>query len=132
MRPNLTVSLGLRYNWQNYLNANAQFAPRLAFAYSPSKGGKLVFRGGAGIFYDRTGPGPIGDVLLYNGQLLQSYLLFNPSYPNPFPSGGGLAAQPVSIEQFDPNLREPYTIQYSVGVERQIKKQFTVAVTYNG
>ena len=70
LRPNLTLSLGLRYNWQNYLHDNTQFAPRFAFAYSPVKSGKIVFRGGAGIFYDRTGPGPIGDVLLYNGQLI--------------------------------------------------------------
>jgi Carboxypeptidase regulatory-like domain len=132
VRPNLTVSLGLRYNWQNYLYDNKQFAPRFAFAYSPVKSGKLVFRGGAGIFFDRTGPRPIGDVLLYNGQLLKSYLLINPSYPNPFASGGSLASQPSNIDQFDPAIREPYTIQYSFGAEWQIKKQTTVAATYSG
>jgi len=121
VRPNLTLSLGLRYNWQNYLHDNTQFAPRLAFAYSPVKSGKLVFRGGAGIFYDRTGPGPTGDVLLYNGQILRSFLV-TPSDPNPA----------ASIDQFDPALREPYTIQYSIGVERQIKKQITIAATYSG
>ena len=132
LRPNLSLSFGLRYNWQNYLNDNTQFAPRLAFAYSPVKSGKIVFRGGAGIFYDRTGPNPIGDVLLYNGQLLKNYLLIDPSYPNPFGAGGPAASQPTSIVQFDPNVREPYTIQYSIGVERQFKKQTTVAVTYGG
>jgi hypothetical protein len=132
LRPNLTVSLGLRYNWQNYVYDNKQIAPRLAFAYSPVKSGKLVFRGGAGMFYDRTGPGPIGDVLLYNGERIQSYLLIDPSYPNPFAGGGTLASQPTSITQFDPNIREPYTIQYSIGVERQIRKQLTIALTYSG
>ena len=132
LRPNLSLSFGLRYNWQNYLNDNTQFAPRFAFAYSPVKSGKIVFRGGAGIFYDRTGPNPIGDVLLYNGQLLKNYLLIDPSYPNPFGVGGPAASQPTSIVQFDPSVREPYTIQYSIGVERQFKKQTTVAVTYGG
>jgi hypothetical protein len=132
LRPNLTLSVGLRYNWQNFLHDNTQFAPRFAFAYSPVKSGKIVFRGGAGIFYDRTGPGPMGDVLLYNGQLILDYLLINPSYPNPFLNGGSLTSQPTSRVQFDPAIREPYTIQYSFGVEREFKKQTTVAVTYSG
>ena len=37
MRPNLSLSLGLRYNWQNVLRDDTQFAPRFAFAYSPDK-----------------------------------------------------------------------------------------------
>jgi hypothetical protein len=34
--------------------------------------------------------------------------------------------------QFDPAIHEPYSIQYSIGVERQLAKQTTLAVTYNG
>jgi hypothetical protein len=128
VRANFSISIGLRYNWQNYLHDNTQFAPRLAFAYSPDKRQKTVIRGGAGIFYDRTGPGAIGDLLLYNGQLLQSFTVDNPSYPNP----GPLNEQPVDIVRFDPALKEPYTIQYSVGVERQLAKRTSLAVTYNG
>jgi hypothetical protein len=131
-RPNLSLSFGLRYNWQNHLRDNRQFAPRLAFAYSPSKSRKTVFRGGAGIFYDRTGAGPLGDLLLYNGQTLLSYLIKNPTYPSPFINGGSLANFPTDVVQFDPSIHEPYSIQYSFGVERQLAKRTTFAVTYNG
>jgi hypothetical protein len=55
---NLSLSLGMRYNWQNYLRDNDNFSPRLAFAYAPHNGRKTVLRGGAGIFYDRTNAGP--------------------------------------------------------------------------
>lgn len=130
--PNLSLSLGLRYNWQNHLHDNRQFAPRIAFAYSPRKSRKTVFRGGAGVFYDRTGAGPLGDLLLYNGLTLLSYLIKNPTYPSPFINGGSLADFPTDVVQFDPAIHEPYSIQYSFGVERQLAKQTTLAVTYNG
>jgi hypothetical protein len=131
-RPNLSFSLGLRYNWQNHLLDYSQFAPRFAFAYSPGKKRKIVIRGGAGAFYDRTGANPPGDVLLNNGVLLRNVLILNPSYPDPFSGGVQLATLPSDIVQFDSTIREPYTIQYSLGVERQLAKRTTLAVTYTG
>jgi hypothetical protein len=132
VRPNLSLSLGLRYNWQNHLHDHRQFAPRIAFAYSPQKSRKTVLRGGAGVFYDRTGAGPLGDLLLYNGLTLQNHLIKNPTYPSPFINGGSLADFPTDVVQFDPSIHEPYTIQYSLAVERQLAKRTTLAVTYNG
>ena len=131
-RPNLSFSFGLRYNWQNHLLDNAQFAPRFAFAYSPDKKRKTVIRGGAGFFYDRTGAGPPGDLLLFNGVTLRNVQILNPTYPDPFSGGGSLATLAPDVVQFDPTIREPYTIQYSLGVERQLAKRTTLAVTYNG
>jgi hypothetical protein len=129
LRPNVSVSIGLRYSWQNYVHDHRQFAPRAAFAYSPRKNPKTVFRGGAGFFYDRTGAGPISDIYLYNGTVLQSYTITNsPAYPNP----GPLSAQPVDLVRFDNALRGPYTIQYSFSIERQLAKRTSLAVTYYG
>jgi len=132
VRSNLSISLGLRYNWQNHLRDHRQFAPRFGFAYSPQKSRKTVFRGGAGVFYDRTGGGPLGDLLLYNGLTLQNYLIKNPTYPSPFINGGSLSNFPTDVVEFDPSIHEPYSIQYSLGVERQLAKQTTFTVTYNG
>ena len=130
--PNLSLSLGLRYNWQNYLHSYRDFAPRLAFAYSPAKSRKTVLRGGAGVFYDRTNAGPIADLLLYNGQVLRNILITDPSYPNPFFDTGSLNALPTDVVRLDPTVREPYSIQYSFAVERQLAKRTTLAFTYSG
>ena len=65
VRPNLQLSIGVRYDWQNYFHDNNNLAPRVSFAYAPGKSHKTVIRGGAGIFYDRTGPGPIFDLIRY-------------------------------------------------------------------
>jgi hypothetical protein len=129
LRPNLTISGGIRYDWQNFFHANKDFSPRLSFAYAPKKSRKTVLRGGAGFFYDRTGPGPIFDLERYNGTRLRQIVLTNPPYPEPFDSAS-LAAQPTGITRLDPAVRMPYTVQFSAGVERQLYKSTTLSATY--
>jgi hypothetical protein len=129
LRPNLTISGGIRYDWQNFFHANKDFSPRLSFAYAPKKGRKTVLRGGAGFFYDRTGPGPIFDLERYNGARLRQIVLTNPPYPEAFDSSN-LAAQPTGITRLDPTIRMPYTVQFSMGVERQLYKSTTLSATY--
>jgi hypothetical protein len=130
MRPNLSVAIGLRYDKQNYLADNNNFSPRLSFAFAPGKERKTVLRGGAGIFYDRTGSGPIGDTLRFDGQRLRQIVISNPNYPNAFSSGGVLTSQPSNIVRFAPDLRSPYTLQFSMGIERQLNQSLTTTATY--
>ncbi|HMG74963.1 MAG TPA: carboxypeptidase regulatory-like domain-containing protein [Pyrinomonadaceae bacterium] len=131
-RKTLMFSIGVRYDWQNYFHDRNNFAPRFSFAYGPGKTQKTVFRGGAGVFYDRSGARPIQDILLFNGSRLRQYVLLNPGYPDPLSSGASLTAQPVGITRLQPNINIPYTVQYSFGVERQLKKTTSLAVTYLG
>jgi outer membrane receptor protein involved in Fe transport len=131
-RKNLMVTIGVRYDWQNYFHDKNNFAPRFSFAYAPGKTQKTVLRGGAGVFYDRSGVRPIQDILLFNGSRLRQYVLVNPSFPDPTNSGGSLTAQPVGITRLQPNINLPYTIQYSLGIERQLQKSTSLAVTYLG
>jgi outer membrane receptor protein involved in Fe transport len=130
LRSNLLISVGVRYDWQNYFHDKNNFAPRFSFAYAPGKSQKTVIRGGAGIFYDRTGARPIQDILLFNGSRLRLYVLPNPGYP--LVSGASLTAQPVSVTRLEPHVQIPYIVQYSLGVERQLWKSTTLAVTYLG
>lgn len=134
VRPNLSVGVGLRYDRQSYLGDNNNIAPRLSFAYAPDKKRKTVIRGGAGIFYDRTGIGPIADRLRFDGQRLRDVSISNPGYPDPFSLassiGGTLATQPVSVVRFAPNIREPYILQSGVGIERQLTKSLIATANY--
>jgi outer membrane receptor protein involved in Fe transport len=130
-RLDLSLAIGLRYDWQNYLHDDNNFSPRLAFAYAPGRK-TTVLRGGAGVFYDRTGAGPLADLVFYNGQRLQSYLIPNPSYPDPYAAIGTLASQSPEIVRLDRNVREPYSIQYNLAVERQVGKKATLSATWRG
>ena len=62
MRPNLTFSYGLRYEFQTNAHSKYDFAPRAAIAWSPGAANsarppKMVIRAGAGFFYNRFGEG---------------------------------------------------------------------------
>ena len=52
-RPNLTISAGLRYEFQSHLRDKLNLAPRLGIAWSPSKDRKTTIRTGGGIFFNR-------------------------------------------------------------------------------
>jgi hypothetical protein len=132
VRPGLSIAFGLRYDWQNYISNPKNFAPRVSFAFAPGRSRKIVFRGGAGIFYETTGQAAIADMLRFNGQTLRQTVLSNPSYPNALTAGDVPQTLPNTIVRFAPDLRLPYNLQYSFGVETQLQKSTTFTATYVG
>jgi hypothetical protein len=131
IRPNLQASLGLRYDWQTYFKSLHDFAPRFSVAYSPADR-KTVLRAGAGLFYDRSGAQSMADLKRYNGVILRSFTLLNPSYPSPYPPDTDPATLPTNLVQLANGTRIPYVANYSVGAERQLVKGLTVSATYRG
>jgi hypothetical protein len=124
--PNFELTFGMRYYWQNYFNdVPHNFAPRANFAWSFGRGQAWALRAGSGVFYDRTGPGPIAMLLHFNGSSLLRYLVDNPSFPNP-----DVAGTPTSVVTLAPNLTIPRTLESSVGIERQIGKDSTVSASW--
>ena len=126
----LSVGVGLRYDWQNIFRDDTNFAPRASAAYAPNE--KTVIRAGTGWFYDRAGDGPIRDVLRSREERLFRFLILDPSYPDP--TAGLTPASPAAraIVELAPGIRIPYTLQYSVGVDRQIRPGTTISVNYVG
>ncbi len=128
----ITTTVGVRYDWQNYFHDNNDFGPRAAIAWAPARLAGTVFRAGAGLFHDRTGPGPISDLLhSQNGQLLR-FVITDPGYPTPLPIGVSSLAQPRSIVALSPTITIPATWQYGAGVDRQIAKALTLSTNYIG
>src|SRR6266403_579937 len=136
IRPNITFSYGLRYERQNQIDDNGGFAPRLGAAWGIGKtkqgSPKAVLRAGFGIFYDRFKQQYLEQAQLLNGITQQSFIVTNPDfYPNlPTPAQLASAQTSPTVYQVDPNLKNPYTIQSGVTLEKQLGKIANVAFTY--
>jgi hypothetical protein len=116
VRPSISVSLGLRYEWQSNVDYYHNLATRLAFAYAPGQG-PTVFRGGFGIFYDRQPDILMHQAALYDGKQGHQIVVLNPGYPVPF---NPASPPPPSLLRIAPGSRTPYLMQASVGVERKL------------
>lgn len=130
--PRVSASVGLRYDWQNYFHDSNNFGPRGSLAYAPTEDGRTVVRAGAGVFYDRSGPRPIQDILRYDGVRQLRYVITDPSYPNAFTSGTPISADPPSVVQLSPDIVIPWMLQYSASLERQLAKATSASITYIG
>ena len=134
VRPNFTLSLGLRYEIQTNVSDHCDIAPRLGFAWAPgaAKNGrqKTVVRGGFGMFYDRVADSLTLKTLQLNGVNQVSYVVQTPTFFPAIPSLSTLTPATNTTYQMDPNIHAPTTMQAAIGVERQLPRNTTVAVTY--
>jgi hypothetical protein len=136
MRPNISLTAGLRLEGQSDISDHFDIAPRLGFAWGIGRSGsapKTVLRAGAGIFYDRFGVNNILQAEQLNGINQQQYIVNSPDFlPGSAPSLGTLAGSAVypTIYQIAPNYQSPYVIEGAVGLERQVTKNIKTSVTY--
>jgi hypothetical protein len=116
LRPHFSISPGLRYENQNNISSNMNFAPRIAFAWSPMFGGnktppaatdnkdaaqvkpgtppkpaaqktpKTVVRGGIGIFYNRISEDLILQAARFNGLNQKQFVVTDPAVLDLFPA----------------------------------------------
>ena len=159
IRPNFTINLGLRYERQTFTDSTKDFAPRIGFAYDIAGNGKTVLRGGFGIYYSQivdnseanyalTGPTGVFNYTASPGQVGFPASVAAAPLPG-FPTGAiaplrSLYIRPGDasyynqffptgvLDNYQTGLWNPYSEQWSFGIERQIKPRWVLAVDYVG
>jgi len=108
-----------------------KIAPRFGFSYAPFNDDKTSIRGGFGMFYDKV-----------EGNLIFSQVNLPPFVSTPNFDNGNLsnpaggtpanAALLADINAIDPNLDISYSMNYSLGLQRELPRGFFVEATYVG
>lgn len=146
IRPNFTLSTGLRYERQTNISSNLNLAPRIFFAWAPggtsvgsipgapSSGQqpKLVIRGGFGVFYHRFNERGTLLAERFDGLHQQDFRVTDPlvldqaaftlTGVSNVPTASALAAfaAPQIVRRIADNFQAPYSMLTAVNLERQL------------
>jgi hypothetical protein len=124
---NLSVSVGARQEMQSLLGDKLNVMPRLGTSWNAP--GKVVVRGGYGIFYDWYETNLYDQTLRVNGIAQRDLLIFNPGYPDPF-LGASPTILPGGRVQASSDLQMPYIHQASIGAERALTENLQMQASY--
>jgi hypothetical protein len=110
----LSVSLGVRQEWQTQVDDDWNLAPRAAFTWNANR--STTIRGGYGIFYDWYESNLYEQTLRVDGQRQVDIVVENPGFP--VIEGGGQRLPPSVIRAS--SLSQPVIQQASIGLERRL------------
>ena len=141
--PNVTLSLGMRYEIQTNLSDKRAWAPRGSIAWGIGKSQragvapKTVLRAGAGLFYARIDQNWTLQAERQNGINQQFFVINNPSAgffsqygASAPPSPAQLTSSPQAIFELNAGNTSPRMLQTAVTLERQLPKNITLTASY--
>jgi hypothetical protein len=129
--PRLTLSYGLRHDFQTHLKNKLNFAPRAAMAWTPDKQQKSAVRIGTGIFYSAVYSDITLEATKLDGRHQQELTIPNPSFFPEVPARlDGAIASLQTIHRKSADLRSPYLIISTISYERQLPRNLYGSIGY--
>lgn len=174
VKPYLTFNFGVRYEYNTVLHSvgntiqnfdiatqallpagqslyapdRNNFAPRFGFSWDPFHHGKMVIRGGFGIFYNPQLTGAVLSLATNNVQNLSvnvftlappngfGNIVCNPSFALAYPVPVGVPTctpvQPFNVNEIDPRMRDTYAEHWNFGFQQQLMRNTVLDVNYVG
>ena len=129
--PRLSLTPGLRYDWQNFLSGDVNnFSPRFSFGYVLNKKHEMVLRGGGGIYYDRIGSSPLLDLARYGRSSLRLLQISSKQHPLCYPIANctNVSALPPTLAELGPGIHTPYQIQDGLLIEMRVGEKGNLSV----
>jgi hypothetical protein len=126
----LTLSYGLRYEFQTNLEDKLNFAPRFGLAWSPEKSRKGVIRFGAGLFYNRIDPGITLETIRLDGKHQKQILIEKPAFFPDIPAQFNSGALLPTLRMKSGGLNAPYLIISTISYERQLPWKMLGSASY--
>jgi len=109
-----------------------QIEPRLGFSWDVAGTGKTVVHSSAGYFHQaRLGGGSLGN-LAANPPFIHNPIVYYGFLNNLFAPGVTLANRPVTVEALETQYKTPSSLNWSVGVRRDIGWGTAIDATYSG
>ena len=131
VRPNLTLSAGVRQELQTHMSDRWNFGPRAGFTWSPFKSGKTTVRAGGGVFYDWLESETFEQTLRVDGENQQDLVVVNPGYPDPFSGGVSQEILPPSKYMLADGLVLPKRGMALFAVTQRVSATASVNASYN-
>jgi hypothetical protein len=131
VRKNLTLSGGLRQEFQTHLPDHWNLAPRAGLTWSPFKNGRTTVRIGGGIFYDWLEAEIYEQTLRVDGVRQQDRIIVNPGYPDPLEGDASQQILPGSKYVLGDALVMPKRAVGLFSVSQQLSQVLTVNATYS-
>ncbi len=126
----LTLSFGLRSEFQTHLSRGWSFAPRTGLAIRPFKGNNATLRIGAGLFYSRIDPAITIDTQRFDGTRVEQLIVQRPAFFSTIPSPIPRATSLSLLRTKSPDLRAPRSFVSSVIYEQPLSKTVSVVASY--
>jgi hypothetical protein len=131
LAPGLTLSFGLRHEFQTHLVDKLNFAPRAAIAWTPDKKQKSTVRAGGGIFYSAVFSDITLETAKLDGSRQREITIQRPKFfPNVPDNLDGATLSLPTIHMKSRNLAAPYSLLATVSYERQLPWKLFGSIGY--
>ena len=131
VQPRLTVSYGIRQDFQQYDGLRMRLAPRAGLAFAPTADGNSAVRAGVGVFYTPIPQRLFSDALRLDGSHDQQLVVdrpdFFPQVPDALPNVQDVT---TTVRTQSPDLTLPMMLVSTVSYDRRLVGSLFGSVGY--